>query len=146
MSAIIDNNMNDNMSIHEIEENIQLQEVQEVQEVQEIEHNKYEKYNDLVELINEHIQSYSKFVDNTYFKEIYSTHKTEQQIKLLKEFSKTIFQINNDNDLENFMKYAEHAEKIMSNTEGMIGFCKSFAECFVWHIQQIITKIKNNNL
>ncbi len=128
MCDIIDNNMNDNMSIHEIEEN------------------KYEKYNDLVELINEHIQSYSKFVDNTYFKEIYSTHKTEQEIKLLKEFSKTIFQINNDNDLENFMKYAEHAEKIMSNTEGMVGFCKSFAECFVWHIQQIITKIKNNNL
>jgi hypothetical protein len=79
--------MNDNMSIHEIEEN------------------KYEKYNDLVELINEHIQSYSKFVYNNYFEEIYSKFKTEEQLQIMRDFSRTIFKINNEYDLENLMIY-----------------------------------------
>ncbi len=111
-------------------------------EIEEVEENKYSKYDDLIEDINQHIKRYSLFVDNKYFKEIYSTHKKEEEVKLLKDFSKITFQINNDNDLENFMKYAQQAAKIMENTDGMIGFCKNFAECVVWHIQEIIIKIE----
>ncbi len=102
--------------------------------------NNFEKYTILVEQINYHIQRYSKFVDNKYFEEIYSILKTKEEIIFLKDFSKIIFKINNDNDLENFIKYAQQSEKIMENTEGMVGFCKSFSECFVWHIQEIIKK------
>ena len=69
------------------------------------------------------------------------TKHTEEELKLLKDFSETNFQITNDYDLENFMKYAKQAEKIMDNTDGMIGFCKSFSDCFGWHIKQIIMKI-----
>jgi hypothetical protein len=122
---------NDNILINNIQEN------------QNNINNNFEKYTILVEQINYHIQRYSKFVDNKYFEEIYSTLKTKKEIILLKDFSKTIFKINNDNDLENFIKYAQQSEKIMENTEGMVGFCKSFSECFVWHIQEIIMKIKN---
>ncbi len=39
------------------------------------------------------------------------------------------------------MKYSQQAAKIMENTEGMIGFCKTFAECVVWHIQEMVMKI-----
>ncbi len=111
-------------------------------EIEALEENKYSKYDDLVKDINGHINRYSQFVDNKYFKEIYSTHKKEEEVKLLKDFSKITFQINNDNDLENFMKYAQQAAKIMENTEGMVGFCKSFSECVVWHIKEIIIKIE----
>ncbi len=110
--------------------------------VEVIEANKYEKYADFVKEINGHIKSYNKFVDNTYFEEIYSEFKTEDEIKLLKDYSTTDFQINNENDLENFLKYSEKAETIMKNTDGMKGFAVSFAECFNWHIQEIIRKIK----
>ncbi len=115
-------------------------------EIEALEENKYSKYDDLVKDINGHINRYSQFVDNKYFKEIYSTHKKEEEIKLLKDFSKIIFKINNEYDLENLMKYAEQAEKIMDNTDEMIGFCKTFAECVVWHIKEIIMNIKKNNL
>ncbi len=142
MCDIIDhNNSNVNtdiIPINEIEEHIELEKVCDVSELKQ---NKYTKYDNLVQDINRHIKSYSQFVDNKYFEEIYSEFKTEQELKLLKDFSETIFEINNDDDLENFMKYSEQAEKIMKNTDGMVGFCKSFSECFVWHIQQIIMKI-----
>lgn len=110
----------------------------EFEENGQIQENNYE----LVEQINKHIESYSQFVNNTYFEQIYSTHKTQEDLELLKDFSKTNFQINNENDLENFMKYTQQVEKIMDNTQGMIGFCKSFSDCFGWHIKQIIMKIK----
>jgi len=121
---------NDNILINNIQEN------------QNNINNNFEKCEDLVNDINRHIKSYSQFVNNKYFEEIYSTHKTEEELKLLKDFSEIIFKINNQNDLENFMKYSQQAAKIMENTEGMIGFCKSFSECFVWHIQEIIIKIE----
>ncbi len=121
---------NDNILINNIQEN------------QNNINNNFEKCEDLVNDINRHIKSYSQFVNNKYFEEIYSTHKTEEELKLLKDFSEIIFKINNQNDLENFMKYSQQVAKIMENTEGMIGFCKSFSECFGWHIQEIILKIK----
>ena len=125
MSDIINyNNSNvntDNIPINVIEENTEVQEQevqeqevqeQEVQEVQEQEvqeqeevQNKYSQYDELVEVINGHIKSYNQFVDNIYFEEIYSKFKTEQELKLLKDFSETQFKINNDYDLENFMNY-----------------------------------------
>jgi hypothetical protein len=160
----INDNINDNIPIYKIEENTELEvqeeiqeeiekveevekveKVQEVEKIQEVEQNKFVKYANLVEQINQHIQSYYKFVNSKYFKEIYSTYKTQEDLELLKDFSKTIFQITNDYDLENFMKYAQQAEKIMENTDGMIGFCKSFSDCFIYHIQEIIMKINNNN-
>jgi hypothetical protein len=100
------------------------------------------KYENLVKDINEHILSYSQFVDNIYFEEIYSKFKTSEEMKILKDYSTTDFQINNEYDLENFLKYSEMAETIMKNTEGMVGFGVSFATCFVYHIQEIIRKIK----
>ena len=127
----INNNNDHNMPIHESEE---------------VEYNNYEKYDDFVKDINQHIKSYSQFVTSKYFKIVYSTFKTEEELTLLQNFSETIFEITNEYDLKNFMKYAEQAEKIMDNTEDMEGFCKNFAECFVWHIKEIIMKIKNNNL
>ena len=100
------------------------------------------KYDNLVKDINEHIRSYSKFVNNRYFEEIYSEFKTSEEIKILKDYSETDFQIDNEYDLQNFLKYSEMAETIMKNTEGMVGFGVSFATCFVYHIQEIIRKIK----
>jgi hypothetical protein len=114
----------------------------EINQEENIINNRFSKYNNLVENINYHIKRYSQFVNTEYFEEVYGRFKTQEELKLLKDFSETIFHINNDTDLENFMKYAQKAEQIMTNTNGMIGFCKSFAECFVWHIQEIIIKIK----
>jgi hypothetical protein len=100
------------------------------------------KFVNLVNEINEHIKSYSLFVDNRYFEEIYSRFKTSEEIKILKDYSETNFQINNEHDLQNFIKYSEMAEAIMNNTEGVASFGVIFAECFVYHIQEIIKKIK----
>jgi hypothetical protein len=104
--------------------------------------NENNNHAELIEEVNTHIESYSKFVNNSYFEEIYSQYKTPDEIQLLKDYSTTHFQINNEYDLENFLKLSNMAETIMSNTDGMQGFAVSFSQCFNWHIQEIIRKIK----
>ena len=102
---------------------------------------KDDNYAEIVKVINEHIRAFAQFVNNTYFEQIYSEFKTESEMKVLKDLSQTVFEITDSDRLVKFVEFAKTAEKIMNETDGLPRFGKSFSECFVWHVENIIKKL-----
>jgi hypothetical protein len=102
---------------------------------------KDDNYAKIVKVVNYHIKAFAQFVDNKYFEEIYSQFKTESEMKILKDLSQTVFEITDSEGLVKFIEFAKSAEKIMNETDGLPRFGKSFSECFVWHIEELIEKL-----